>query len=145
MLLLLIGTSVPRSPQPRGQDSADMSDVEENNFEGRVSGLPCAGHVEEGIGPEDGGWRCSAASGLAGVGAAQLGSKMAPSGARGLPGPWVTARVPLSCPRPSQLPASLPHTLPAPIAPVGRGCRVRWCGSAPAQPAQADPVQTALL
>lgn len=106
-----------------------MSDVEENNFEGRVSGLPCAGHVEEGIGPEDGGWRCSAASGLAGVGAAQLGSKMAPSGARGLPGPWVTARVPLSCPRPSQLPASLPHApcshrpggarVPSPVVRVG--------------------------
>lgn len=85
-----------------------MSDVEENNFEGRVSGLPCAGHVEEGIGPEDGGWRCSAASGLAGVGAAQLGSKMAPSGARGLPGPWVTARVPLSCPRLSLTRSLLP-------------------------------------
>lgn len=83
-----------------------MSDVEENNFEGRVSGLPCAGRVEEGIGPGGGGWRCSAASGLAGVGAAQLGSKMAPSGARGLPGPWVMARVPLSSPRLSHVPCS---------------------------------------
>lgn len=94
-----------------------MSDVEENNFEGRVSGLPCAGPVEEGIGHGGGGWRHSASSGLAGVGAAQLGSKMAPSGARGLPGQWVTARVPLRCPR-------FPHTLPAPVAPAGFGRRV---------------------
>lgn len=76
-----------------------MSDVEENNFEGRVSGLPCAGRVAGGIGPGGGGWRHSASSGLAGVEAAQLGSKMAPSGAQGLPGPWVTTRVPLRCPR----------------------------------------------
>lgn len=34
--------------QPRGQDSADMSDVEENNFEGRVSGRPCPGRAERG-------------------------------------------------------------------------------------------------
>lgn len=32
--------------QPRGQDSADMSDVEENNFEGRVSGRPYPGRAE---------------------------------------------------------------------------------------------------
>lgn len=129
MLLLLIGTSVPRSPQPRGQDSADMSDVEENNFEGRVSGLPCAGRVEKGTGPGGGGWRRSASSGLAGVGAAQLGSKMAPSGARGLPGQRVTARVPLT----------RSHR------PAGFGRRLRCCGPLPARPARADPVQTALL
>lgn len=55
-----------------------MSDVEENNFEGRVSGLPCAGRVEGEMGPGGGGWRHSASSGLAEVGAARLGSKMAP-------------------------------------------------------------------
>lgn len=32
--------------RPRGQDFADMSDVEENNFEGRVSGRPCRGRAE---------------------------------------------------------------------------------------------------
>lgn len=41
--------------RPRGQDFADMSDVEENNFEGRVSGRPCRGRAEGRPGP--GGWR----------------------------------------------------------------------------------------
>lgn len=34
--------------QPRGQDPADMSDVEENNFEGRVSGRPSPGRAQRG-------------------------------------------------------------------------------------------------
>lgn len=116
-----------------------MSDVEENNFEGRVSGLPCVGRVEAGIGPGGGGWRHSASSGLAEVEAAQVVSKMAPSGARGLPGPWVTARVPLRCPR-----LSLTRSLlssPRRGARAGSQCR----GPVPAQPAQADPVRAALL